>query len=95
VGVDANRLEAPGGAGGRQSHLAAARRRQPGVGIDREICPVGDPGENAVAAFEANYASIDTDFEATGQGEDGHFLAPCGQVDVATGGQSDHPQARV
>jgi hypothetical protein len=95
MGVDANRLEAPGGTGGRQSYFAATRRRQPGVGINREICPVGDPAEHAVPAFEAKYASIDKDLEGTAQGKDSHFLAPSGQVDVATGGQSDHPQACI
>ena len=60
------------------------------LGLDGDIGPVGDLGENAVPADQAQGAPIDLDIDAAGQGQDRHLLVRRDEVEAPARGQPDH-----
>ena len=95
AGFDVDGVETAPGPGGGQGDFGASRRAKPHLGPDRDVRPVGHPGEDAVPAGEAQDAPLDVDFDAPGQREHGHLLVAGDKVEVVPRGQVDHPQTGV
>ncbi len=91
----ADRVEAPGGPGGRQGHLGPAGRRQPHLGVHGNVGPVADLGEDVVAAGQGQPPAFDVDVDGSGQRQHGHLLVTGGDVEVDAGGQADDAQPGV